>query len=359
MKKIVGIIAALAMAGAVFAADISAKVELDGNLLKYNGTTEGLTALNVDKPSDQHWNAVFSTSVSGDNAGASFVVMSGNSETNFGWNKQGKTLAGRNWQIWMKPADALKFTIGKIDSNLNQEQITWSQTAIKVDSNGFGINIGIDAISVDLMFTPDLGNDWMKDAKTLKAADQAAATDGDAEAAARVAADDYETAIGQTTIKLGYGADFGNIGLWFQGNDSFKSNTIAVGYSNNFGDVFAFLNAGATLVKDMDPTIRVEAFAKGNVDAFGWAIWVPVDVDLNLDEDNLTLGTILELTYALDGATGYFRLNDGNFLADDFAAEFRIGAKGSVGGAGWNIWAQIDVAEKTNFSVPFEFSYGF
>ena len=308
----------------------------------------------VDKPSDQHWNAVFSASVSGDNAGASFCVLSGNTISGgsqvitgdikdpttlgadglFGWNN-GKILAGRNWQIWMKPADALKFTIGKIDSNLNQEQITWSGTAIKVDDNGFGVNIGVDAVSVDIMFTPGLGNNWFSQPK-----------DGDA-------------VIGQTTFKLGYGADFGNIGLWFQGNDSFKTNTIAVGYSNNFGDVFAFLNAGATLREDIKPALRIEAFAKGAADAFGWAIWVPVDVDLELEEKNVTLGTILELTYALDGATGYFRLNDGNFLADDFAAEFRIGAKGSVGGAGWNIWAQIDVAEKTNFSVPFEFSYGF
>ena len=355
MKKIVGILAAAAvLATSVFAADVSAKVELDGKLFNYDGDSKAVSALNVDKPSAQHWNPALSTSVSGDNAGASFVVMSGDNEKFGGWN-EGKALAGRNWQIWLKPTDSLKFTIGKIDANLNQEQITWSGTKINTDSNGFGVNLGIDAVSIDVLFTPGLGANWFSKE------------------------DGKDAVIGQTTVKVAYGADFGNIGLWFQGNETFKKNTIAVGYNNNFDGIFAFVNAGATIAnKDVNQgkndyiDIRVEAFAKGNADAFGWAVWVPfnyiTDDTWKKDDSNAIVvdqkkgayvGSIVELTYALDGATGYFRFNDGNFLADKFAAEFRLGAKGSVGAAGWNIWAQINAAEKTSFSVPFEFSYSF
>ena len=351
MKKIVGIIAALAMASAVFAADISAKVELDGNFFKYDGASKAISALNVDKPGDQHWNPVFSASVSGDNAGASFCVFSGNkvdgtglitgvdltdpakpdlkTTSLFGWNN-GKALAGRNWQIWMSPADGLKFTIGKIDTNLNQEQITWSGTKLNIDSNGFGVNFGLDALSIDLFFTPDLGNNWMSKP------------------------DGGDMAIGDTALKLSYGADFGNIGFLYKAANTFKTNTIALGYSNNFDAVFAFLNVGATFADGADMALRVEAFAKGSADAFGWAVWVPFDY-----QAKAAVGAIVELTYALDGATAYFRFNDGNFLGDAFAAEFRLGAKGSVGGAGWNIWAQIDAGSATSFSVPFELSYGF
>ena len=332
MKKIVGILAAAAVfATSVFAADVSAKVELDGKLFNYDGASKTVSALNVDKPGDQHWNAVFSASVSGDNAGASFVVMSGKPEDNFSWNTQGKTLAGRNWQIWMSPVDGLKFTIGKIDANLNQEQITWSGTKLNVDSNGFGVNYSVAGLSFDLLFTPGLGTDWF------------------------VKADGVDAVIGETTFEAAYGADFGTIGLLYKANDSFKTNTIALGYSNNFGPVFAFLNAGVIIADKTD--IRVEAFAKGNAGDFGWAVWLPFGYNGTTEEAEL--GSIVELTYALGGTTAYVRFNDENFMADNFKSEIRLGAKGSVGGAGWNIWAQIDVAEKTSFSIPFEFGYGF
>ena len=345
MKKIVGILAAAAVfATSVFAADISAKVELDGKLFNYDGTSKTVSALNVDKPAAQHWNAVFSASVSGDNAGASFIVMSGADETFGGWNT-GKELAGKNWQIWMSPVDGLKFTIGANAANLNQEQITWSGTTLKTEADGFGVNYSVAGLSFDLLFTPGLNKNWFEKA------------------------DGGDAAIGRTTFKAAYGADFGTIGLLYVGDKSFDSNTIAIGYSNNFGPVFAFLNAGATINKDSYTDVRVEAFAKGNAGDFGWAVWVPFDYYTEdvMKDDGITvdkpagayLGSIVELTYALGGTTAYFRFNDANFMADNFGAEIRLGAKGSVGGAGWNIWAQIDVAEKTSFSIPFEFGYGF
>jgi len=351
MKKIVGILAAAAVfATSVFAADISAKVELDGKLFNYDGATKTVSALNVDKPADQHWNAVFSASVSGDNAGASFVVMSGNTISGgtqvitgdiadpstlgaqglFGWNN-GKILAGKNWQIWMSPVDGLKFTIGANAANLNQEQITWSGTTLKTEADGFGVSYSVAGLSFDLLFTPGLGADWFSKA------------------------DGIDAVIGETTFKAAYGADFGTIGLLYKANDSFKKNTIAIGYSNNFGPVFAFLNAGVIIADKTD--IRVEAFAKGNAGDFGWAVWLPFDY--NGTTEDASLGSIVELTYALGGTTAYVRFNDANLMADYFASEIRLGAKGSVGGAGWNIWAQIDVAEKTSFSIPFEFGYGF
>ena len=72
MKKIIGILLAGAMAFSAFAADVSAKVQLEGELL--NITDGAVNALNINKPSDQHWNPIMNFAVNGDQAGAEFAV---------------------------------------------------------------------------------------------------------------------------------------------------------------------------------------------------------------------------------------------------------------------------------------------
>ena len=69
MKKIVGILVAAAIATSVFAADVSAKVQLEGNLFKF-GTDKKITMFDIAKPSDQAWNPIINASVNNDQAGA-------------------------------------------------------------------------------------------------------------------------------------------------------------------------------------------------------------------------------------------------------------------------------------------------
>ena len=53
----------------------------------------------------------------------------------------------------------------------------------------------------------------------------------------------------------------------------------------------------------------------------------------------------------------YFK--DENLLNKTFTAQIKVGATGSVGLVGYNIWAQVDVADKVGFSVPFELTASF
>ena len=76
MKKIVGILAAAAIATSVFAADVSAKVQLEGNLFKFNAD-KSISAFDIGKPSAQTWNPIFDLAVSNDKAGAKFRVATG------------------------------------------------------------------------------------------------------------------------------------------------------------------------------------------------------------------------------------------------------------------------------------------
>ena len=46
-------------------------------------------------------------------------------------------------------------------------------------------------------------------------------------------------------------------------------------------------------------------------------------------------------------------------MAKTFTSTIKLGVTGSCGLIGWNIWAQIDTAEKVNFSVPFELTVSF
>ena len=64
MKKIVGILAAAAvLATSVFAADVSAKVKLDGKLLNVDTTKEkdGVSAVSIGHNTDESWNPVLNT----------------------------------------------------------------------------------------------------------------------------------------------------------------------------------------------------------------------------------------------------------------------------------------------------------
>ena len=72
MKKIVTTIAALAMAVSMFAADVSAKVQLEGNLLTVD--KGNITALDINKPRDQHWNPMTNSAPALSPLNAKFII---------------------------------------------------------------------------------------------------------------------------------------------------------------------------------------------------------------------------------------------------------------------------------------------
>ena len=100
MKKIVMGIAAVACAATMFAADISAQLQIDGDLLNYS--KDGTKALMVKEydpsgSSDYLWKL----SVNGDKAGAEI----------WSWNFDGSV---SEKSVWLKPIDSLKLTVGNM-----------------------------------------------------------------------------------------------------------------------------------------------------------------------------------------------------------------------------------------------------
>ena len=343
MKKIVGIIAAAALlATSVFAADISAKVQLEGNLFSYNGTTEAMSMFKIDKPSDQSWNPIFNTSVSSDRAGAKFCVFTGNSEAVGGWNG-GKQVGAKDFQVWMSPADGFKLIFGSNDFNLNQEHITWSKTDSGIGGDfGYSLSYNSNGIGIDLMLNPGWGNDWMAKAKN-----------GD-------------PALKPMGFKFTYGADFGTINFLLKAadgadkdgkNKNFNDLKFGLGYANNFDGINIFANFLGYMQNDFNK-IRVELYAEGNADALAWKVFPTVNYDLKAKKDNLAVGLVARLDYALDGFGAYLYVESANFLADPFAITIKPGVSGNLSGAGWDVALQLDIAKKTNISVPVSFNYG-
>ena len=110
MKKIVGIIAAVAMAASVFAVDFSANVKVEGSLFDM-AFADGAkpSALSVSKAAGgMYWGSRFQTAFYGDKAGAQFAIGG-----ELGWGWQGAS-------VWVQPSDMVKITFLNTDSKLNQ-----------------------------------------------------------------------------------------------------------------------------------------------------------------------------------------------------------------------------------------------
>lgn len=371
MKKIVGIIAALAMATAVFAADVSAKVVLNGNLFKYNAD-KSMSAMDIDKPGAQHWNGLFSLSANNDNAGASFSVWTGEQFSMWhpgiqngliGWWNDGKVMLASRWQIWMRPVDGLKLIYGLNGFKLNEEHIRWSKSDSGAEDYGYSINYSNDGLSIDFALLPGLGTSWMSKA------------------------DGGDALIGKTAFKFGYSADFGNIGALFVADKSadkdgkvksFNNLKFGAGYSNNFGGVQFFTNILGYMNNDFQK-LRAEFYAAGNADAFGWSVFPVVEYyaaeganpwkdDKGKNDGPVEVFLLAKGTYALDGCQAYFEFADLQGLlhfgkdANDWdggnRANFKFGATGNVDGASWDAGVQLIIGEKVNFSIPVEFSFG-
>ena len=387
MKKIIGILLAGALVTSAFAADVNAKVKVDGSL--FNLDKDGnVSALKVEHKSEG-WNPDLSLSINGDRAGASMSFYYGgdpatvnskceeagcwNNGKDNGWCGHGgkpvvdmaNPLASGNkyntvaqsYSVWFKPLDMLKVTVGAYATNMNQETIDYSHTETGVDTQGYAIDLNVDAFFATVFFAPGWGNSWLSAKK------------------------DADVEFGQLYAKAGYGADFGRIQAMYRLVDM-KNAWTGVGYDNTFGSVKMFVNALAGFGPDKAFAIRGEAFASTNIDAFGiaafvaggycakegvpgglsgWRIGQPV-------ADKVSLGATMKLSYALGACTPYVYVKVPNFLADDpFTMDIKPGVAGNFGSMGWEVACNVTIngpkkdGTAGNFAidVPVWFSIGF
>ena len=421
MKKIVGILAAAAvLATSVFAADVSAKVKLDGNLLNVDGTKEkdGLSAVMIKHNTDESWNPVLKMAVSGDNYGAEVGFYIGKWDaTKMGdWN-HGYGVGLKEWKIWFKPIDVLKFNIGRIDASLNTDSIDWDTRVYNYDEWGYQAELAINAFTLNLGFHMDQGESWLWQ-EAVEAKDAAGTTLTDA-----LGNKIYETKthVRGLGIKAAYAADFGTIIALADFKDTFETIFVGAGYNNQFGDLRLFVDAGFKSEKTREVTLKNEygnawktlkagktvgstneddydsikvkfedAFSvladvdvKYNKDAFGIEAYAKLDMIMNYKkpagfdggfkyekENGTSLFFKTKVTYAFDPCTVYFYFKDTNLLSSTFAADIRLGANGSVGSATWDVCGKIETGKggkfntleagnKVNFSIPVSFAVAF
>ena len=365
MKKIVGIMAAAAIATSVFAADIAAATKISGKLFDYDAD-KTLSLFTERNDSHDYAQPNFTMSISDDKAGATVKITT----NNYGGNTYSAP-AVTTQTIWFKPVDALKITVGDYDIALNKEQIDWTESKTALGGKGFLASVNVEGLGIDFGIEAN-EQFWIKKA------------------------DGVDASLTPFFVKASYGADFGTIGgfakitltaaqpakdavpgkgYYFdeetgeakpnKGTDAVaavdakKDILFGAGYRNNFSGVDAFLNVVADLTEKLD-WVRPELYAGGSADAFGYQLFVApliyTNSDLNKDAE---CEVVAKVTYAMDGFTPYAYFKDANLLAKDFAATVKLGATGSVGAMGWNAWVQLDVADKTAFSVPFELTMSF
>ena len=368
MKKIVGILAAAAFATSVFAADVSAATKIGGKLFHYDADkTIGLLTENNDSHDYAQPNITFS--VSDEKAGATVKLTTDGGD---------KAVKMTTQTIWFKPVDMLKITAGTFDIALNKETIDYTESVTGLGGNGFLATVDVSGFTLDVGFEAN-GADWLS----------------------KKDADDDPT-INKFFIKGAYSADFGNIGAYVKFNGykapdtenedaekaakalkdflaapykfimqpkdgAISSVEFGAGYKNTFDPITMFVNV-VGFMDDKFEWVRPEVFVTGNMDAFGFSAFVApaiiIDSDVKdyldlLDISPIFLETLAKVTYQLDACQVYAYFKDANLLAKDFAATIKLGATGSLGAMGWNIWAQIDAAEKVGFSVPFELTFSF
>jgi len=382
MKKIVGILAAAAIATSVFAADVSASTKIDGTLFSFvnedtsdsdpeKWVAKTFSLLKEGNGSHIYANPNMTFSVSDDRAGATILITSDTDgdATNVGIYKQ---------TIWFKPVDALKITLGNIDVALNKESIKWTESAYNVGDGtnraGYALSVGVDAFSLDIGMQA-WNTTWF---------DKVDGVD--------------DPLIGETFVKAAYSADFGTIGAFVElnrmcvaGKDrrsygsgealwnlqpkadgAIKDVAFAAGYRNNFDGLDVFVNVGGYM-DDKFEWVRPEFFVGGNVDAFGYKAFVAPTIFLDSDyKDYLDLQDkkafqcqlLFRVQYALDAATVYARFDDVDLLAEKFISEIRLGAEGSVGCMSYDAWLQINTGagtekDKVNISLPFQLKVNF
>ena len=358
MKKIVGILAGAALlATSVFAADVSAKVKVDGSLFNYNDGSVGMFSVTHKS---ENWNPDLSFAVSTDNAGASFKIYSADTATTedtdaTGW-RIGNTFQENAYyyQVWVKPLDVLKLTLGQVGTNLNQETIDWSNTHTGIDSYGYGLGLTpVDGLSLDFILAPgwstksNTDNYWFGKAK------------------------DKDATVAETYIIGKYAADFGTIGAYLDATNTFKSLEFGAGYSGAVSSVNFFAQAIGyvdTTAKKPFTEAEVELFAKGSADAFSWAVFCRPTVNVALaGEDGVKADALVDvfatakISYALESVTPFLYVKCSDFVpaTDAFSIEVKPGVSGSVGVAYWEIDLDMNIGKTFTLDVPVTMSIGF
>ena len=322
MKKIVSILAVAAMAASMFAVDVSVTSKLSSTLFKYDGKAETVSALGgLANAQTADYATISSMSVSTDNAGASIKFWGGSVTVD---SKKNDYLAYGAISVWFKPTDMVKLSfLGNDDGLFGDKYNGYEANKLAAIPAGYGVEIATNGLTVKI----NAANDWMSKAK------------------------DADVVIGDTGIKVAYGADFGSVAAIVDFKNTFKDVTFGAGYSGNFGDVGVVLTA-AYDVKAKKALI-VPSLG-GSVEGIGYALCAPVTIV----KDANKFGLYASASYTVNsiGLKAYFE--DANLAADTFACKIGLDVTGNVGIASWKVAPSYTTDTKV-FAIGFETGVSF
>jgi hypothetical protein len=317
MKKIVGIIAALAMAGAVFAVDVASMIHGWTDLLSMDLAADNAKPafLGVRDPFDRQY-AWYSTgikfSVAADKCGGSFEVNHRDAEV-------------MSVNAYVQPTDAVKIAVGKIGLATNAETIDYTKLrAFDDGKEGWAIDLTpVDGLTINTMLVTGAARGW------------------------GWAFWGQNGKIGETGIKIGYSADFGSVFALVDYADPVTD--ISAGYSGNFGGIGIFADFAYTM-KENANELGVDLFVDGHADAFGYKVYVKFARGLDTEVNQLCAK--FRGSFALDFGNAYLRVVTVNALADEFPIQVQPGLEFNIGAASLDVGFQFDMNsdfDSTNF----------
>ena len=357
MKKIVGIIGAALLASSIFAVDFSAGVRLQGSLFNFN---DGAVTIFEEHHENQFYHKPISFAISSDRAGGQLKltdVTAAQVPLKNKDNQEVSPVITDAWSIWFKPVDALKITVGRWSTNLNQEHIGWCNTDSGIETDGYALSLGLDSFSWDLFLASGDGKWFVTIPK-----------EGDA-------------AVAELYTKFQFGADFGTVNAMFNAINTFKDFRFGAGLNLAGLPVGLWFNVIGIYAAEDFQRIRVEADVSGNVDSLGYELFLAGGYNMatnvgaanaftgvegwhvggtyGIAEPEAFVGFYAKLSFPIGNLGGFVELKDGNVLAKDFNMTINPGFTANVGGCEIKAGINLTAAKKVVVDVPVEFAINF
>ena len=388
MKKIIGILAVAAtFASSVFAADFAARAVMEGNIA--GGDKDKVTIWSLSEKEQKDADALI-VSVNGDNAGAQFQMW-------YKYDASGSApLNIRNTNIWFKPIDMLKVTVGDVSVGTYKEMIDFWKVGSgeRADAHqpwtwsGYA---SVEGPGLSLELTPIAGL-WLNAGVTAKPGTSFAT----------IGKDSFEYAAYGAAAKYTF-ADFPlSAAISWRDAGKGKEKILAVGadYGNNWADGFYgmlnvrmrfedvkyeitdknFVEPGKILQRTWDcgtvlSAIVFDNYFKYSVSGLSIQLRAPVTIRMVSDMDGKFkasefgysdpswMAYELYVSYPIGSVTTYLDVENDNAITfnDKFADKvlqmnIKPGVKFNVGACSLDMGVQISLAEgakSVSWSVPF------
>lgn len=352
MKKIVGIIAAAAMATSVFAVDLNSMIQIDGDLMNYDGKNfKALMAKEYDPSGDSDY--LWKLSASGDKVGAEI----------WSWTIDGSVTSKK---VWFKPIDQLKVTIGNVyASSIANPQFGW-WAKHELAAYGYMFDISLSSVSFTAMLAPGAGDYWLEPSKEYLF------TYGSYDGKLGAFWLDSKFNIGdagQFQVFIASGATVGPHGF-----SNWKNTPLAFGVAWNkmpYMQTGFYADVVASLGYDTTSTETVKPLGFQGIDSQFGGQYVANGIKLQLtnivqyrkmnqhaSDGDFIYGFEFKGAYAFDGVEPYIQIDGYDVM--NKALKVDLGASFNVGGASMYAALELPISfedYKFTFSVPCEITF--